>query len=185
MSKIIHHIRSNKKGQATIELALCLIIMVIFVYGLVQFSHMVSIWTRLAAVAREGGRSYVALNYDAATYPAEAFTIMEDMIRPGKIAENGGMCFTVIRRSGTGISTDKLVVVSKYYKNASGVSGFSKLGIAGVEVPPAVLPLDILTVQQTIVAVELYYDFSKDTITPIGSFLDGSDLSKAYEIAFF
>ena len=185
MHRYLCHIRSSKKGQATLELAVCLIVLVIFVYGIIQFAHMISIWTRLAAVAREGGRAHVALSYDPVTYPTDAFTIMEDMIQPGKITDNGGMCFTIIRREGSGISSDKMIVVAKHYKNAAGISNFSKIGIAGAEVPASVLPIDLVTVEQTVVAVEVYYDFSKDTITPIGSFLSGSDVSKAYEIAFF
>ncbi len=183
--KSIGHFRSKSTGQATVEFAACLVVMVIFVYGLVQFSHMVSIWTRLAAVAREGGRSHVSLNYGPTESPTEVFTIMEDMVRPGKIDQNGAICVSIIRREGNGSSTDKMVVIGQHYKRAGGVAFTSRLGTVGTEVPDSVVSIELVTVEQTVVGIEVFYDFSKDTITPIGTFLDNSELSKAYEIAFF
>lgn len=78
-------LRVSNRGQALVEFAVCLVVLSIFVFGLIQFGHMVSIWSRLASVAREGGRSHVALNYGPADYPTDSFTIMEDMFVPVRL----------------------------------------------------------------------------------------------------
>lgn len=185
MKRLIKTRNKNSKGQSFVEFALITIVLSFLVFGMIQFAHMASIWTRLAAVVREGARSHVALNYGMEDYPTDSFTIMEDMIKPGKVDKHGGMIISIVRREGDGSSTDKMYVRAQYIKNAPGITFSSKLGVVGTEVPDSVVSIDMVTVEQTVVVVEVYYDFSRDIVTPVGALLENTNLSSAYERAFF
>lgn len=88
-----HHLRRTEKGQALVEMALVLPILLIIVFGIIEFGRIMNTYLILTNAAREGARQgvvggtdldvYNAVKNNAYTLDSEELVIDIDSDPPG------------------------------------------------------------------------------------------------------
>lgn len=119
---------SSKKfsrGQAFAELSIMMSVLLVLVFGSIEFGRMISMSNRLTAVAREAGRMINAQEYDSDQI-TNVFAVATNMIAPGDLAAEGRMIISFVQRvpgSRTDIfltppadtNRDYLIITDRFY----------------------------------------------------------------------
>lgn len=118
------------RGQAFAELSIMMAVLLVLVFGSIEFGKMISMSNRLTAVAREAGRMLNAQEYDANEIP-DVFSIATNMIAPGDLEAQGRMIVSFVQRipgSRTDIfltqpadtNRDYLIITDRFFYPNSG-----------------------------------------------------------------
>lgn len=113
--------RKGTSGQALIELSLCMVVLVLLVFGSLEYGRKVSLATRMATVAREAGRQLAADSYESDAVP-DVFNVCTNMIAPSDLENNGRVIISVIERVAgddsrlsSSQADDALIIRTRYY----------------------------------------------------------------------
>lgn len=193
--------KRGNRGQAVVELAIIVVVLLIIVLGVIDFGRLISLQVRMASVAREAGRSYVADDdlIDTGVAPTDIYNRVVTMVAPSELDTDGIVIFSILERIDPRDDTDysdpdtydddyiEVVVQHKY--DPSGKNWNTKVGAVGAKVSryPAsdsdVLPLDMLRISQRTVAVEIFHE--KIFLTPVQDIAKASWGGPLYERAIF
>ena len=167
----------NNSGQALIEFMFVAAMLLLLVFGLIDFCR--AIFTRqvITNLTREGANLVsrnTTITNAAAAVIASASPL--DINAHGRViisvvTNNGGVAIVADQLSQGGISTN--TVTSKV---APG-------GIGSIAKMPSTTPLQLPQSNQTVYVTEVYYDFH--AITPVGQFLGFTLPPQLYDVAFF
>ncbi|MFZ5805824.1 MAG: TadE/TadG family type IV pilus assembly protein [Verrucomicrobiota bacterium] len=124
------NIKKYNRGQAFAELSLIMAVLLVLVFGGLEFAKMISMSNRLTAVAREAGRMINAQEYDSDQI-TNVFGVATNMIAPGDLANQGRMIVSFVERvSGartdifvsppTDTNRDYLIITDRFYYPYSG-----------------------------------------------------------------
>ncbi len=164
--------RSRESGQSTIELAAAAVILMILAWGVIDLGRIVSSSLRIASVAREGARLFVAYEY-VSTEPGlegkvtqNVYNPIKDMLQPDNIATDGVVIVSVIRR------TNNQLLIQKQFKYQGTHTKLSKVGVEGAVIAQLsprlaneIMPVESLRADEEMVLVEVF--FKTKFITPI------------------
>lgn len=193
--------RDGRRGLAVVEFAFVIVILLFLVLAVVDIGRMISLEVRMASVAREAGRSFVADEALLSTgrAPADIYNRVVDMVSPSELATDGMVIFSILERQDPQDDTDYsdsdtydddyITVVAQHVYDPSGKGWNSNVGAVGSKVAhyPArstdLLPLDMLRITQRTVAVEIYHN--KNFITPVQAIAKISWDGPLYERAIF
>lgn len=92
-----HFSKRFNRGQAFAELSIIMAVLLVLVFGAIEFGKMISMSNRLTAVAREAGRMINAQEYDADQI-TNVFAVSTNMIAPGDLATQGRMIISFVQR---------------------------------------------------------------------------------------
>ena len=158
-------------GQALIEMVFVTFMLVVLVFGMVDFGR--AIMTRQIIVNLSREAANLASRGTALT---NALTAVAGSAKPLNIDGNGYVILTVVAKDDSGQAT----IVDQ--QAVGGASATSKVGTGKGN--PATLPNDQLpTTHQTLVAAEVFYRYVP--ITPVGKLLGIGQLTQLYDAAYF
>lgn len=122
----------KRKGQAFAELSIMMAVLLVLVFGAIEFAKMISMSTRMAAVAREAGRTINAQDYDPDQMD-DAFGVITNMVFPANLQTEGRVIVSIVQRvAGSSTSTfittpsdtnrDYLIISDRFYYPYSGTN---------------------------------------------------------------
>jgi Flp pilus assembly protein TadG len=195
----------SQSGQSLVEfLLICMTAGLLIVFGTIDLSRMVSLATRMASIAREGGRLYIAQDIDATTLTSselnteiqtEVYDNIKDMIQPqGNLDTHGKVIVSVLIRRDPNDDTvyttpntydDDYIEIAYQlgYPNAAPVGWQSRLGGVGTQIGDDVLSLDMLRIDEQTVAIEIFHE--NNMITPVSVLWKAVAPEYLYDVAFF
>jgi len=190
----------QRRGQAAVELAVVATLLMLLVFATIDIGRMVSLSVRMASVAREGGRTYQAMEMENDRAPDEIYDRMKSMLEPSRIEEKGQITFSVLKRSDPNNDTeyddpdsfedDFIFIEYQYdYFPVETPNWTSKIGEVGTQVAhyPAqandIMPLQMLRIGQTTICVEIFH--LPTYLTPIDGFLEMIKDEPLYDRAIF
>jgi Flp pilus assembly protein TadG len=164
--------RRRESGQSTVELAAAAVILMVLAWGVIDLGRIVSSSLRIASVAREGARLFVAYEY-VSTEPGldtkvqqNVYTPMTQMLQPDNIATDGVVIISIIRR------TANQLLIQKQFKYQGAHTKVSKVGVEGAVIAQLsprlaneIMPVEALRTDEEMVLVEVFY--KTKFITPI------------------
>lgn len=190
-----------RKGQATVELLIVFIVLMIIVFAVIDFGRLISLSNRMSSVAREGGRTAIAKGYDLrpTTAPDEVYDALKEMIQPGDLDGKGKVIFTILRREDPDDDTsyddpdteddDRIYIEAQHiYPTSSTLPSLdSTIGVVGdtvaTQADSSFLSLDMLRIDERTIAVEIYHE--AETLTPIGNIIEASMPEYLYDSSIF
>ena len=164
-------IRRNTAGQALVEMTFVSVMLVVMVFGLIDFGRAIMTRQIIVNLSREAANLA-----SRGTTLTNALAAVAASANPLNINANGYVILTVVTRDDSGQATivDQQVV--------GGAPATSRIGTGTNSV--AKLPNDELpTANQTLVAAEVFYRYTP--ITPVGKLLGIGSLSQLYDAAYF
>jgi Flp pilus assembly protein TadG len=165
----------DERGAALVELAFCLFLLLILVFGIIDFSQMILDHQEMCGLARQG--SNLALR--GGMTPAEVVTALEVQGAPLNIGTQGRIIVTVVWNDSNGNPT-----IKEQAPSPTGIAATSTIGTGQgnpATVPAAAIPL--LNSRQILYVTEVFYSYSP--MTPVGGMLKKSLASTMYESAYF
>jgi hypothetical protein len=156
-------LRSNS-GQALIELALIFPIMLALVYGAVELGSIISAYMTVTHTAREGA-NLTSRGTVVNTALDAIITAANPTIRSTNQNQWRVIYSRITQKAGTGGPPFTYEVSAQTIRGSFGQS--SKLGTVGAKV--TVPGIDNVAAAQTFHAIEVYYDYTPDVMTYIGS----------------
>ena len=161
------------RGQALVEFALIVVIMLILVMGLVDYARVFHTRQVITALSREG--SNLASRGTAMTNVCATLVVSA---RPLDINASGYIILSQVVRTSSGT-----LVLTNQVTRGGLISG-SKIGTRGatgsaVHLPVAGLP----TTNQSLMVTEVYYRFTPST--PIGKLLGLASPTGLYDVSYF
>lgn len=173
----------NTSGQTLIELALLMPILMIFVFGVVDFTRAIYYKEVITNLAGEG--SAAASRESSSYFPQTVAAVMSDA--DINMSSNGCVIITSVNSP-----TSTTFSVTAQSISAACNSGSSKIGCfpPPSSCGPATVPTLVQQVLQsptnpTVAITEVYYNFTP--ITPIGTFLHNTSLlpTQLYAVAYY
>ncbi len=164
----------DEGGAALIELALCIPLLLVLVFGLIEFSQMIYDHQVMTGLSRQG--SNLASRGTSLIDTVSALTVQGANLN---IASNGRIIVTAVALGANGKAQ-----IQDQAESSSGISVSSAIG-TGVG-SAATLPSSantVLNAGQTLYVTEVFYSYSP--MTPLGGFLKRSLASTLYESAYF
>jgi Flp pilus assembly protein TadG len=178
--------RQNASGQSLVELALIMPMLMVFVFGIVDFTRALYYKEVITNLAGEGS---AAASRELTTYfPTTVAAVMSDA--DINMTKNGCVVITQV----TNPSSGKYTVSGQIISNPCN-AGASDPSLIGCYPPPsgcgnATIPTLVQTVLQsttnpTVAITEVFYNYTP--ITPIGYFMHSNNLlpTKLYAIAYY
>lgn len=165
----------DEQGAALVELALCLFILLVLVFGIIDFSQVIFDHQQMCGLARQG--SNLALR-SGLPLPL-VVNALEVQGAPMNIGTQGRIIVTVVSNDSHGNP-----VILAQQESPTGITVTSSIGTGQnnpATVPAAAIPL--LNSNQVIYVTEVFYSYSP--LTPVGHFLRTSLASTLYESAYF
>lgn len=169
----------NCSGQALVEFTFVAIILLLMIFGLIDFCRAISIRQVITSLSREG--SNLASRNTSLSNAVEAVIASAN---PLNITTSGRVIITAVKNvDGTTFTiTDQL---SKGGIPAS--SAPSKIGCCISNAPNSgwipSTPMQVPQVNKTIYVTEVFYSYQ--AITPIGKLLNFTLPSQLYDVAYF
>lgn len=158
-------------GQALIEFALISLLLITFLFGLIDFSRALLVRQVLVNLSREGANLA-----SRGTSFTDTLAAMVVSASPLVIDQKGFVILTTVSRTSSGV----LVVADQ--QSRGGKSASSKVGVVGST--PNLPNQNIPTAsQKSLVVAEVFYEFAP--VTPIGTMLGSALPSKLYDVSYF
>jgi Flp pilus assembly protein TadG len=164
----------DERGGALIELALCLPILCILVFGVIECSQIIFDNQVMSGLSRQGS--------DLASRGATLATTVSSLVTQGgslNIGTQGRIIVTEVANDTNG--NPRIVDQAE---SSTGISAVSAIG-SGIG-NPASMPSSastVLNAGQTLYVTEVFYSYSP--LTPLGGFLHTSFAFTLYEVAYF
>jgi Flp pilus assembly protein TadG len=166
----------DEGGAAIVELALCLSMLLVMVFGLVDFSQMIYDHQMMSGLTRQG--SNLALRGGVTLQ--QVVTALEVQGAPMNIGTKGRIIVTAVWNDPTTGNP----VIEDQYESPSGIAATSVIGTGkgnSAAVPAGATSL--LNAGQILYVTEVFYSYSP--MTPVGGFIKKSLASTLYESAYF
>jgi hypothetical protein len=158
-----HSLRSNK-GQTLIELALIFPLMLALVYGAIEIGSVISTYLTISHTAREGA-NLTSRGTAPNTALAVIKTAADPTIKDSNAAQWRIIYSRITQAPGGGGPPYNYRVESQIVSGNFGQS--SKLGTVGSQV--TIPGIDSVGPNQTFHAIEVYYDYTPNVMTYVGS----------------
>jgi Flp pilus assembly protein TadG len=161
----------NEGGQALIEMTFILFMLLVLVFGMIDFGRVLLARQIVINVSREAAN----LASRGTTLP-DALSAVTGSAKPLNINENGYIILTLVTRDQSGSAT---IVDQQAVGN---LQATSKIGTG--KGSPAALPTDQLpATNMSLVAAEVFYQLTP--VTPVGRLLGLDSLPQLYDAAYF
>ncbi len=170
----------DERGAALVELAICVPLLLIMVFGLIDFSQMIFDNQRMSGLSRQGsdlasrGRSLADTGTEIGVV-----TALGVQGASMNIGTQGRIFVTEV----AGTSTSPQIVAQQ--ESSTGIAATS-VTASWVSNPTKYLPTNAATVLnagQTLYVTEIFYSYSP--MTPIGGLLETNLASTLYDAAYF
>lgn len=168
----------NRSGQALIEFTFVSIMLLVLVFGLIDFCRAISIRQVITNLTREGS-NLASRN----TSLPDTMTAVIASANPLNITNNGRVIISVVTNNA-----GQAWVADQLFSQGSVVDPTTDSKI-GVKNGPATMPAQIPQSNQTVYVTEVYYSFQ--SITPVGNLLKSVLLpdfalpTRLYDVAYF
>ena len=163
----IPKILSDKRGVATLELALLLPFLILMVLGIFDYSRAIHAKNIITNMSREGA-NLAARSGNVATNAQEYMNAIAYTAAPLNMQANGEIYITVVKGEG---STGSVIstVQTQYTWGGGGISPLSKIGTSGHATGLGPLSLtNGLALGETVYAVEVFYHYHSLFFTFLG-----------------
>jgi len=166
----------DERGAAFIELAVCLPVMFVLVFGLIDFSQIIFDNQVISGISRQGS--------DLASRGSgmSLSTIVSALVTQGS-SLNMGTRGRIIVTEVNGTSTKPNIVQQQI--SSTGIAATSVID-SWIRNPAKNIPLNaktVLNAGQTLFVTEVFYSYVP--ITPVGGFLKMKLASTLYDVAYF
>lgn len=161
----------DERGGALIELAMCLPMLCILAFGVIEFSRIILDCQVMNGLTRQG--SDLASRGTALSTTMSALGVQGTQLN---IGTQGRIFVTEVSYDANGNPT-----ITNQVESPTGIAAASKVGsvIGGA----ANTPVNPTIAGQTLYVTEVFYSYSP--LTPLGSFLGRSFASTLYDSAYF
>jgi Flp pilus assembly protein TadG len=164
----------DQQGAAVVELGLCIPLLLLVVFGLIDFSQIIFDHQMMSGISRQG--SNLASRNPDMTLQDDVSALVTQGASMG-IGTNGRILISKVRNNnGVAQVVDQAV-------SATGIPVTSAIGSAGSTASMPASATTVLNANQTIYVTEVFYSYTP--MTPIGNFLKTSLTSTLYESAYF
>ena len=175
----------SRSGQALVEFMLVVLILMVLLFGLIDFSRALSTWQIMINVSREGSnlaaRGSGTLGSNTTQVIQAALGTVVSNAAPLNISQNGVVIITAVENSnGTFVVTQQM--------SLGALTATSKVAPKGTASTPIMPISNNSTVtfpqpNQTTYITEVYYSYSP--VTPIGTLVGLTLPSTLYDVAYF
>ena len=165
--------RRRQSGQALLEFALILVLMLVLLMGLVDYGRIFLTRQTLTNLSREGAN--LAARGTLLADTADALVVSA---APLNMDRNGCIIVTSITRD----TNDVVHIIGQEVRG--GLNFSSRVGIVGASGTAVHLPVPELPgTNQTLIAAEVFYTFQ--AATPVGNLLGRALPNMLYDVAYF
>jgi len=172
----------DQSGQALVEFMLVALILLVLLFGLIDFSRAISTWQVMVNVSREGS-NLAARGYgsNATQVISIALGTVVSNAAPLNISQNGVVIITAVANSnGTFVVTQQM--------SLGALTATSKVAPKGTASTPTMPISNNSTVtfpqpNQTTYVTEVFYSYSP--VTPIGTIIGLTLPPTLYDVAYF
>lgn len=171
----------DEQGAALVELALCLFMLLILVFGLIDFSQIILDHQMMVGIARQGSDIASRAGEDTPEGEDPLVVAVQGLVvqgAPMNIGTKGRIILTEVR------DINGQPQIEDQAESTTGITVTSAVG-TGIG-NPATMPASAstaLNAGQTLFVTEVFYSYSP--MTPISGFLKTSLTSTLYESAYF
>jgi len=175
----------SRSGQALVEFMLVVLILMVLLFGLIDFSRALSTWQILINVSREGSnlaaRGSGTLGTNTTQVISNALSIVVINANPLNISQNGKVIITAVENSnGVFVVTQQMSLGALATNSVVAPHGTASTPIMPISATAAgTFPQP----NQTTYITEVYYSYSP--VTPIGTLVGLTLPSTLYDVAYF
>jgi len=170
-TEVIRAKRKKDSGQALVEFALSATMMLVLVFGLVDFSRAIYIAQVISNLTGEG--SSMA---SRGTSLSDTATAVVAASSPLNLSANGQVVVSSIFNNN-----NKIQLTAQVSQGGTGATSLIGTVVGGTVILPATV---VPQLNQTVYVTEVFYNYKP--ITPIGNFLSGTVLpSRLYDVAYY
>ena len=171
----------DERGAAFIELALCLPVLFVLVFGVIEFSQIIYDNQMMSGLSRQGS-NLASRGWPLADTPTE-IGVVSALVTQGASLNIGTRGRIIVTEVEKNIKTGKLEIVGQQ-ESPTGIPATSAINPWITK--PASVPSNartVLNAGQTIFVTEVFYSYVP--ITPLGGFLKMKLASTLYDAAYF
>lgn len=173
---------SGRSGQALVEFLFVVMILMVALFGLIDFSRAISTWQVMVNISREG--SNLAARGSGETTDAVISNAIGTVITnaiPLNMMAHGEVIITAVNNSnGTFVVTDQIREGALTKGSTVAPGG---IGSAPVMPIPVTATPTFPVANQTVFVTEVYYSYT--AVTPVGKLLGLTLPSTLYDAAYF
>ena len=164
----------NERGAALVELALCVPMLLVLVFGLIDFSQVIYDYQVMTGLSRQGCNLA-----SRGTSLAETASALVSQGASLNIGTKGRIIVTAVTADSSGVPR-----IADQAESTTGISVISRIGSGnGNSANMPASATTVLKAGQTLYVVEIFCTYKP--MTPIGSLLKTSLNSTLYDAAYF